>query len=490
MDLLRNVQKYIDDHGLIPQGSRIVVGVSGGPDSVTLLHLLKQLSGPMELKLHVAHLNHSIRGEDADEDEAFVAHLAKVWDLACTTRRANVPAIARSEKITLEEAARKERYVFLAEVAAEFRAVLIAVGHNADDQAETILMHLLRGAGPSGLRGMLPSTPLKKWRMFPLDNLSGLELTIIRPLLGTARVDIETYIEELGLQTRFDRSNLDTTYFRNKLRHEVIPFLEQINPRISVRLQNLADVIRADYELIQEYISVAWDALLVSAYSDALTFDLMRWREQPLAVQRSVIRHAVYRLCGNLRDVGFSHVEQAVAVAQNGKTGAQATLPNGLHLTVEHSTLTIASGNAVHLPPDRPWLIPGTTIEVQIPGVTQLPYGWTLHAQRAKHWCLEVIADNVNALVAWVDGAVLGDKPVLRTRQRGERLRLQGMNGGTIKLSDFLINVKIPRLWRDRLPLFVADDAILWVTGLRLCHNALVKRETEDVVYLRFRGPG
>ena len=260
------------------------------------------------------------------------ARLAEEWDIPCTTRRANVPAIARREKLALEEAARRERYNFLAEVAEKFGATCIAVGHNADDQAETVLMHLLRGAGPAGLRGMLPSTPMHKCRMLPLANKSCQGITIIRPLLGTSRDEIQAYIEQQGIETRFDRSNLDTTYFRNKLRHEVIPYLEQINPRISVRLQNLADVIRADYELIQEYISVAWDALLVSAYSDAYAFDLIRWREQPLAVQRAIIRQAAYKLCDNLRDVGFSHVEQAVAVAQNGVTGSRATLPNGLHL--------------------------------------------------------------------------------------------------------------------------------------------------------------
>jgi tRNA(Ile)-lysidine synthase len=489
MDLLSNVHKYIVDHELITPGSRVVVGVSGGPDSVTLLHVLKRLSGPLDITLHVAHLHHGIREADADEDEAFVTQLANAWDLPYTTRRTNVPAVAQHEKLALEEAARRERYIFLADVAAECGAACIAVGHNADDQAETVLMHLLRGAGPSGLRGMLPSTPLHKCRLLSLDNKSSLGMAIIRPLLGTPRVDIQAYVEQEELQTRFDCSNLDTTYFRNKLRHEVIPYLEQINPRISVRLQHLADVIRADYELIQEYISVAWDTLLVAAYSDAYTFDLMRWRGQPLAVQRAIIRHAAYKLCDKLRDVGFSHVEQAVAVAQTGSTGARATLPHGLYLSVEHTTLTIASGLSVHLPPDRPWLFPGTTIEVQIPGVTQLPYGWILQTQRAKHWCLEAIADNANPLVAWIDASVLGEKPILRTRQRGERIHPQGMNGLDVKLSNFLINVKMPRLWRDRLPLLVADDTILWVTGVRLDQKALVNRETESVIYLRFRGP-
>ncbi|MDF1516161.1 MAG: tRNA lysidine(34) synthetase TilS, partial [Anaerolineae bacterium] len=432
MDLLRAVQKYITDHDLITPGSRVVVGVSGGPDSVTLLHILKQLSASLGIDLHIAHLNHSIRGADADADEAFVVDLAKVWNLPYTTRRENVPVTAQREKLAIEEAARRERYLFLYEVAEKIGSNTIAVGHNADDQAETVLMHLLRGAGPGGLRGMLPLTSLQKCRMLPFDSKSGIGISLIRPLLGTARAEIQTYISNHELATRFDRSNLDTTIFRNRLRHEVIPYLEQINPRISARLQNLAEVIRADYELVRENVRVAWDTLKVAAYSDAYTFDLIRWREQPLAVRRALVRHAATKLCDTLRDVGFTHVEQAVEIAQKGNTGARAVLPHGLSLLVEHETLTISTGQSVHLPPERPWLKPGTTLEVQIPGVTQLPYGWTLHAQFAQHWCLEAITDNPNPLVAWIDRDILEGSVVLRTRHRGERFKPLGMRDSTV----------------------------------------------------------
>ncbi len=489
MDLIGEVDCYIRRHQLLEPGSSVVVATSGGPDSVTLLHLLQRLAGAFGLSLHVAHLNHRIRGQDADDDQAFVQNLAARWGLPFTSDSIDVPAIASREKLALEEAARRTRYAFLSRIAQQVGATRIAVGHNADDQAETVLMHLLRGAGPAGLRGMLPSTQLRDYRLLQASLEPPADLTIIRPLLATPRADIEAYCTEHDLETRFDRSNLDTTYFRNKLRHEVLPYLGQINPQISERLQNLAEVVRADYKLHQEFVSVAQDTLLVASYPDALVFNLARWREQPLAIRRAIVRRAAYRLRRTLRDVDFAHVENAVDVAQRGQTGSQAVLPRGLTLTVGYTTVTIADADAMHLPSERPWLDVGSDIGVSIPGMTPLPDGWAIQAEEVTHWDLEVIKDNMNPLVARLDAGVLGKTPLLRTRQAGDRFRPQGMQGSEVRLSDFLINIKIPRRWRDHLPLVVADDRILWVAGLRLSEEALVRTDTERVVYLRFLEP-
>ncbi|MGC9520796.1 MAG: tRNA lysidine(34) synthetase TilS [Anaerolineae bacterium] len=499
MALLRDVAAYVERHHLIEPGARVVVGVSGGPDSVALLHVLSRLSQDYGLDLHIAHLDHRIRGAASAADRAFVADLAEGLGVPVTTRSADIPALAERERLAIEEAARRRRYGFLCQVAQTIGASHIAVGHNADDQAETVLMHLLRGAGPAGLRGMLPATRLRDYRLLPETIQPPTDLTLIRPLLSTPRSEIEAYCREMGLATRFDRSNLDTTYFRNKLRHEVLPYLAELNPRLSERLCNLAEVVRADYELLREFISVAEDTLLVAAHSDALVFDLARWREQPLAVQRALVRRSAYKLRRTLRDVDFHHVEQAVDVAQRGQTGAQAILPRELELTVGYSTLTIAEAGALHLPAERPWLEAGESRTVDIPGVTPLPRGWSLHTEVLSHWDIEVIRQNPNALVAWIDAAALGTRPFLRTRQEGDRFRPQGMHGAEVRLSDFLINIKLPREWREHLPLLVAQaprsgnegsaTRILWVTGIRLSEEALVGPETERVVYFRFRGP-
>ncbi|MGC9467413.1 MAG: tRNA lysidine(34) synthetase TilS [Anaerolineae bacterium] len=489
MDLVREVSAYIERHQLIESGSRIVVGVSGGPDSVTLLHVLHTLAEPRNFDLHVAHLHHGIRGEEADMDMAFVANLAGQLRLPCTTDEFDVPALAEEEKLSLEEAARRARYAFLCHVAQHVGARRIAVGHNADDQAETVLMHLLRGTGPAGLRGMLPATKLRDYRLIPPCERPPSDLVVVRPLLSIPRAQIEAYCREEGVATRYDRSNLDTTYFRNKLRHEVLPYLAEINPRISERLRNLAEVVRADYKLLQEFVSVAHDTLLVTSYPDALVFDLARFREQPLAIQRAIIRRSAYKLRRTLRDVDFGHIEQAVDVAQRGQTGAQAVLPHGLELTIGYTTLMIAEAGALHLPTERPWLEADDVIPVAVPGITPLPRGWTLHAKEATHWNLEAIEETPNPLVAWIDAAALGDKPLLRTRQEGDRFRPQGMHGAEVRLSDFLINIKMPRPWRDYLPLLVAKGRILWVTGIRLAEEALIRPNTQRVIYFRLHGP-
>ncbi len=486
MSLLRDVQDYSRQHRLLEADECIVVGVSGGPDSVMLLHVLKTL--PLHLKLHVAHLHHGMRGADADADANFVAALAAKWGLPCTIERADVPAVARREKLPLEEAARRVRYAFLGQLAQHVAAHKIAVGHNADDQAETVLMHLLRGAGPAGLRGMTPLTRLRDYRLLTTPTDFAPELVLIRPLLATPRAAIADYCQEHALETRFDLSNLDTTLFRNRLRHEVLPYLADINPRIAQRLQYLAEVVRADYELLQEFVSVAWDALLLEAHDDALVFDLHNWRAQPLALQRALIRCAAGTLRRTLRDVDFVHVEDAVHVALNGVTGAEATLPHGLRLTVGYTTLTIADQRALNLPAEQPWLPPKTSMPLPIPGTLELPNGWTLQTQPAAHWDLATIAANRHPFNAWMDAAVLADAPCLRTRQAGDRFCPQGLGGAEVRLSDFLINLKVPHPWRDHLPLVEAGGRILWVAGLRLAETALVRPETVGVVALRFQG--
>lgn len=489
MDLLHDISAYVERHQLITPGARIVVGVSGGPDSVTLLHVLRRMAASLRLELHVAHLHHGIRGAEADADLAFVMELAREAGLPFTAESIDVPQLASQARLAVEEAARRARYDFLARVAQRFDAPTIAVGHNADDQAETVLMHLLRGAGPAGLRGMLPATRLRDYHLLPQAEKLPAELTLIRPLLDTTRAEIEAYCIEEGLETRFDRSNLDTTYFRNRLRHEVLPYLAEINPRISERLRNLAEVVRADYGLLHEFITVAQDTLLIAAHPDALIFDLLRWREQPIAVQRALIRRSAYQLRRTLRDIAFGHVEQAVDVAQRGHTGAQATLPHGLHLTVGYTTVVIAHAGALHLPVERPWLDPVDEISVAIPGVTALPDGWALHATELVDWDSNRIAVNPNPLVAWIDRDALGDQPLLRTRRTGDRFQPQGMQGSVVRLSDFLINTKLPRPWRDHLPLLVSGNQLLWVVGMRMSQGSMVGPGTRQVLHLRLTGP-
>ncbi len=487
MKLLHEVRNYVRHHNLLTNGDRVVVGVSGGPDSVALLHLLQHWAEHLSLDLHVAHLHHGIRDVAADADATFVSQLAAAWDLPCTVKRVDVPAIAAREKLTLEQAARRVRYRFLCAVAQNIGAQKVAVGHTADDQAETVLMHVLRGAGSAGLRGMLPKRAFNAYH-FLLDTCKpSSALQLVRPLLTTSRVDIERYCTTNKLAPRQDSSNQDTAFFRNRLRHETFPYLANINPQIAHRLRNLAEVLRAEYDVMQEFVNIAWDTLLVREHADALVFELRGWREQPLAVRRALIRKAAYGLRDTLRDMDFVHIEAAAHVAQTGQTGAEATLPQGLCLRVGYTTLTISDRHALYLPAEQPWLAPESNIPVAIPGTVVLPAGWRLHTQSVTHWNLDMITENANPFVAWMDVENVHTPFVLRTRHTGERFRPQGMHGSKVRLSDFLINAKVPKAWRNYLPLVADEKRILWVAGLRLNESVLVRPETRSVVYFHFQ---
>lgn len=485
MDLLVEFERTLQTLGVLQRGDKVVVGVSGGPDSLALLHLFVRASASLGVHPHVVHVNHQIRGEDANADARFVAEIAAGWGIPCHVVRMDVPALAAERRLSLEEAARQARYTALAQQATALGARVIAVGHNADDQAETVLMHLLRGAGLAGLRGMLLVTNLSEYHLLkPLEA----SLLLVRPLLNISRAAIEAYCAEWGLTPRFDRSNLDTTYFRNRLRHEVLPLLERINPNIRAMLLRTAAVLAADYEVLQAQAHAAWEQITRKADGAHICFDLEGWRALPLALQRATIRRATWQLRPHLRDVSYQHVEDAVRVAQRGETGAQATLPAGLILRVDYDALIIMPVGGLPPPPDWPLLAPGSVLDLNGLGEYPLP---------GSVWCFSLreydgprngpmwerlLADPWAAPLA---ADALQGPLVLRTRRAGDRFRPSGV-GGTQKVSTFMINEKIPALWRDRLPLLAAGEAIVWLCGWRVDERFVVRSETNRVWVARF----
>lgn len=497
-------RRAIETHSLVTHGEQIVVGVSGGPDSVCLLHVLLQLRNEYDLCLHVAHLHHGARAADADADLEFVEALAVRWGLPISVERRDVPELARIHQLAFEETARRVRYAFLARVARDVGAAKVAVGHTADDQAETVLMHWLRGAGPAGLRGMLPATPLNDYRLLeplvelpsglpggdaiPRQGLSEEPLTVIRPLLQTTRAEVEAYCAAHSLDWRFDRSNLDTTYFRNRLREELLPLLEGYNPNIRQRLCHMAAVVAADYELLTAMRAEAWAEVVREERPDTIVLARSRWQALPVALQRATIRHAAYQLRRSLRDVDFVHVENARMVALHGNTGARATLPMGLVLSVGYETLTLSDVNAASPLPDEPLLPTAAPIPVKLPGTTELPDSrWVLQARYVDNQALQdKIGDDTNRWAARLDAAALNTPLVLRTRRRGDRFQPQGLGGHTTKLSAFMINTKIPQAWRDYIPLLDAAGQIVWVAGYRVAQNAATGPQTTQVAALWF----
>ncbi|MBI5714444.1 MAG: tRNA lysidine(34) synthetase TilS [Chloroflexi bacterium] len=462
MMLLAAVHSFIQRYSLLDHGQHILIGVSGGPDSLTLLHLLTRLRDEYDLHLRAAHLNHQLR-PDADADSDFVARAAASWNVPCTVERVNIESFARENKLSIEEAGRRARYEFFARL-----GNVVAVAHNADDQAETVLMHFLRGSGVGGLRGMLP----KSSNQWAVNN------GIIRPLLNVARKEIEAYCLQHNLQPRIDSTNTDTTYYRNRLRHELLPILETYNPNIREILCRVAEVSSGDYDLLRGVIQTAWDAVTISpADSDLVAFDLAKWRAMPLALQRALLRQAVQQLRSDTRDVDFVPIDKAARWIASAQSGGTADLLAGLCVRVSGSILKICDWQTLSV-------LPPISFQISLSLNQPIPFNnWQITATVLDAWSLDEIASNADSSVAYLDGSF--DSLILRTRRAGDRFEPLGMNGKTIKLSDFMINQKIPMEDRDRLPLLVDGDTVFWVCGYRLSERAKVSRQTRRVLRVK-----
>ncbi|MFQ5407512.1 MAG: tRNA lysidine(34) synthetase TilS [Anaerolineales bacterium] len=495
MDLLPRLIAFLEAHPDVEAAFPWVVGVSGGPDSLALLHLLRRLlrerfpPPPAGPPLIVAHLDHSLRPESGAESE-FVARMAAQWGLPLALERSDVAGLARTHGMSVEEAGRVARYGMLVHVAETHAAGAVLTGHNADDQAETVLMHLLRGAGTAGLRGMLPITPMHALRLPNIDARPGLWL--VRPLLTTTRAEIEAYCEAHDLQPLTDSSNADPTYFRNRLRNEVLPYLETINPHIRAALRRTADVIAADHEVLAHTRDAVWAELLLEhAPGVRIALDRAAFRELPVGLQRGLLRKAVAILRPALRDVDFAPITRAAALAAGRHSGRQATLPGKLLMRVEPARITIATQGSPPPPVvDAPAMAVGAVIALPASGSLSVgEAGWLVEVSRPDTFALPAITSNADPWQVSLDADSLPTDLALRTRRKGDRLRPLGMDGHSVKLSDFMINEHIPATSRDRLALVAAGDQVVWVPGRRLDERFKVTAQTTRIVRVRFIPP-
>ena len=467
---------------MVTRGDQVVVGVSGGPDSLALLHCLHTLRRELHIELHVAHLNHQLRGEESDADAQFVAWLAKEWKLPATIEARDVKALANAQRLSIEEAARHARYEFLSEVAQRAGARVIAVAHNADDQVETVLMHLLRGAGLAGLRGMLYKTEIGDWR-FGAPNLQSLvsNLYLVRPLLDVTRAEIETYCRENSLAPRFDRSNLDTTYFRNRLRNEALPYLETLNRNLRQTLVRASRALTDDFDFVQRGVRSAY-ATVTREVDGAIVFDRAAWRALHPAIQRGTLCAAVQQLRGDLRNIDWTHIEDARRVALEKSAGAMATLPGRLMLSVGYNDFTIAEVERSAVLPDLP-LLYVERVELVSEGATELPDSeWIVQT--------EIVNRKIETGDRWsalLDFEKCKGSVYLRRRRAGDRFQPAGLGGHTQMLHKFMINEKIPRAARGLLPLLLVDDRIVWVCGWRIDERARTTDATREFWHVSFR---
>jgi len=462
----RRVHEALKRTGLAP-GGRLVAAVSGGPDSLSMLDALADLRNALDLRLHAAHLDHGLRGDASREDAVFVEELCRKRGIPCTVERADTEAFRQRRHLSLEQAARQVRYGFLARVASGQGAHAIAVAHTSDDQAETVLMHVIRGSGLTGLRGMAELTHT----VFDSN-----EATVVRPILSVSRRDTEAYCHALGLEPRLDETNLSLKPARNRVRSELLPLLEQYNPAVREALVRLSRSAARDAAYIESAVDEAWDRI---ARRDEAGVSLDRSAFQGLApaIQSHLLRRAVRVVKGDLEDVEQNHVD-GMARLMAGSAGRSLDLPGGVRFSVGYDRAWIASGGCeeLALPP-----LEGEHT-VQVPGQTVLP-GWRIVATISERG--KVMADPAASLAAVLDYDSVGENLRVRPRKRGDRFQPKGMPQPK-KLQDFMVDSRIPRSLRDRVPLVVSERGIAWVVGWRIAEWARPRDEGGLAVELRF----
>ena len=421
----------------------------------------------------------------------FATHLG----IPVTTGSAD-PARQR-DHLSIEAAARQDRYTFLIETALAQNATLIALGHHRDDQAETVLMHLLRGTGLGGLRGMLPEAPLSETHLAP-DASDALfnaleDLILIRPMLGVSREMIRDFAAEHELQPREDLTNDDTTLLRNRLRHEIMPLLETVNPTLREALARLALITQGDHEIVQGVVEkimaqvVEWgdtdDGEI--AYVDRLLF-----LKQPRGMQRQLMRRFVSDLTSET-DIAYHQIETACDLVDQGETGQQLILPRGLKLSLGYDEFTLHYGGDIPFPRQMPHLRPGQVVPLGLEG-----QGFQVNGMRFyTYWVLEGRSREIYRADLLEATLVINpdDELSLRTRRPGDRFFPLGMEGHSQKLADIFTNLKVPQALRDRVPLLTVNDQIAWfvaptVSGIqgRVAEPFAVKPDSDSVLRVRW----
>ena len=446
----------IREQQLFSPGDTLIIGLSGGADSSALLDLLTDLPA-IPLRLVAAHLNHCLRGAESDLDEEFCRSLAKRYKIPFESRRIDVRAMAGQSSLNLEDAGRRARIAFFDELRTAWQASAVVLAHHADDQAETVLMRLLRGSGMPGLAGI------------SYRNDRG----YVRPLLNVTRVEIETHLTERGLVWREDGSNTDRSFLRNRIRHELLPLLEQYNPSVRSCLATTASLLSAENKLLDDQAAQAAEQICpVSTQGGTCSIKLLG--AQPLALQRRIIRLMLSRLHGNLEQFNYQHIEAIVRLAASARPNSQISLPHDVVAVKEYDALVFRTRETTQRH--------NFDLHISGPGLYTLPSNAQLMVERSQ---TPADFDTISATIAYFDLDTCPFPWHVRTFLPGDRIQPLGMTGRK-KLKNLFIDSKIPVSKRSRIPLIFCGDELMWVCGLRRSLHACLDSGSARIIRVVF----
>lgn len=459
--MIDKIKNSIEKHNLINTGDHVVVGVSGGPDSVCLLHVLFMMKDELQIQLSVVHVNHMLRGQDADNDEKYVKNLCENLNIPCFVYKTDVKKISKSLGLSDEEAGRKVRYDAYFEVLEKIGAHKIAVAQNMNDQAETLLFRLARGSG--------------------LDGLSGMEYVrnqiIIRPLLDITRDEIEDYCRQFNLNPRIDKTNYESLYTRNKIRLELIPYLKQnLNQNIIYNLWKTADILKEDKNFIYTVVYDVYEKC-VSSSGGKVFINKRDLAKQHNAIKKRILLKAAISL-GVQKDIGTVHLNNILKLIEDDKTSAGIDLPYNLRVEIDYENIILTRG----------------ADETPIKMFSyDMEWGKYIYIKEIEAFIsaeiigsdgeFEIIKDDY---IKFFDFDKIRNPLKIRNRKSGDVFSPLGMEGSK-KLKEFFIDEKIPKDLRGKIPLVCCGPDVLWVIGYRISEKYKIDKTTKKILKLEFK---
>lgn len=463
--MIKKVIRFVKENNLIKDGDKILVALSGGPDSVCMLHLLYAIKEVFNIEVFAAHVNHMLRGEEADKDEAYAKYICESLNIKFFSRKINIEALSKERGISLEMAGRDGRYEYFDTLKKQIGLDKIAIAHNLNDQAETVLMNLMRGSGIDGLCGIRAKR----------------EGGIIRPILCLSREEIENYCEINNLEPRIDKTNLENIYSRNKVRLDIIPYMkENFNKDIIETINRTSKIVRIDNEYLNKVSMKNYEKYSYKEY-DKLVLNKEAFKLDTAIITR-IIKKAFVNFSNKHNNFEMKHIYDVLELSKN-TTNKKIYLPNNIICENVYGDIVLRFKleNKITRLNDNE--------EIEILKEDLLKDGIRYKSYNVSFEIVNKMINNMefskNVLIKYFDYDKIEGKVIIRNRRNGDKIVLQGMKGSK-RIKDIFIDSKIPVEERDSIPLVLFDDSISWIVGYRTSEVFKVEESTRKLLKVTF----